>query len=340
MKKWMMGMMIALLAIGTMAAAPEALPELQNFAAMKAKSATQIAGGTLYVSGNFVNSTNSHSYVVVPFVGTPEEVLREIMQWYDVSFEPISTNDDMAIAINLNDNNGRVLFSGYNWFKMKKNQDGQWILPSGANVIKDWWLSYRQPVQIGKAGEYYGAYLYIRNDAGKIIDGKWYEIDESGKLMFPQDMVGAGTLIVYGSDGSQVAYDLRDGGKKITGVVTMQVEADMSGIFESIPETIGTFTLRPQSYGGHGEAKPIRVNLTVRRTINLIGSTSEGERAIKVTVLKFGTSDGEPQVFNARTDGVIPVELEPGKYIMYYTWENGFDTFDHESYYPYGDKGG
>lgn len=338
MKKKMMMvcmMVIGLLPIASKAAKfPDSFPQLASREEFITWACRHVGGGIAYVSGTFVSSTNSQTYVEVTTNVTDPRIVLKALASETLGFEPVATNDWVSSVIMIRDAYFHTLFYGVNSIKLTKTSTGDWSLPANANQIKVNQLNYWQSVYVGP--DVYGAQLIIRNKSGDIIGYEWYEAYNGWLNYYPTSRFGAGHLILYGYDNTSQPYDLRNGGQKVTTslVSLLGLSGDMSSLITYVPDDTVEIKVNPFSQNGYGEVNPVELKLTATRTVNFSGLTTEGEPAIEVIVTEMETGE---EIRKPIAEGAsVGISLKAGRYHVGMKWRDGFGT--RQDYYG-GDKG-
>lgn len=326
MKKFVL---VLSLMLGLLPGVSQALPDNLWYLASRQNYITwasaRVAGGDAYISGNVVNSTNSSPFVDVTTNALPKVVLSALASKL-VSFEPLNTNDQFSAVISLRDADWHTLFMGVNPFQLTKASDGNWVLPSGVGAIHITDVYYWAEIPVGT--DVYAAGMYVRDQNGKQVGFQWFNVN-NGVMEFATPFLGGGEILLYTPTGS-VAFDLRHGGQRITmNVVSMNLTGDMSALVTEVSETVGSIVDNPVSQNGVGLDKPYELTVTAKRTINVSGSTTEGEPATQVIVVNMDT-----KVMQKINIGSVPakVDFDPGTYQLDFIWRDGFGTYRPTAY--------
>jgi hypothetical protein len=309
---------------------PDNLASISSKAARKVESSRNIAGATAYYSADgMVYSTNITPWVDISTNSVdPERVLQSLAE-HLITFQVThpATDTVWLVAI-LRDANYHTLFVGSHSFKLIRTPSGDWDMPIGAEVLKMRVVT-RHNVWVGE--DVYWAQLQYRDQYGN-LNGESYEVVDGWLRDFPDARIGGGDLVLYQNNGNQTVYDLRNGGEQIIPTaVAGHAVGSMDDLFTNVSETVGSYVLRPISQNGYGDAKAIRIDVTTERTIHFSGLTTEGERAVQVTVINVDT--GVKTVMPIPAGGTTGVKMSSGLNRVYMDWENGFDTFQSDRYY-------
>lgn len=337
MKKLIMFAFFALVAKSVMAM-PESLPQLENQAAYASWALSQVGGGYAYVSGNFLYTNGVTTFNEVTNDDGYKAVLSELGSKV-VAFKPADPeHDDVYSVVVLRDRSWHTLFTGVHWYRMEKNAQGKWVAPADAGLVQIDHLNYWQYIYVGNDVD--SARMDLRNEFGQQIGSENIQV-EDGWIMFNITMAGGGNLIL-GNQYGETGYNLRDGGRKIeSDLVSTNIVGDISTFVTNVAETVGHYTLQPESHHGYGHAKLIEMTVSSYRSIYFSGLTTEGEWADKVTVEDATTGEILQEI---PMDAGRPARIElkphgysvPRTYHIHFRWENGFDEFRPQDYYGNG----
>jgi hypothetical protein len=314
---------------------PAGYPQFADYDKCVTWASRQVAGGYAYVSGTFIEATNSQTFVEVSTNVHDPVIVLKLLASKVVSFMPTHPEiDPISTAMVLRDKNWHVLFSGANWnIRLVQTPTGEWMLPEGAEEIEVNTLAYYQYVYVGQ--NVYWAYVDVRNEDGTHQGYRYLNIQD-GWLEFSTDLLGAGDLILYTQTDGVVGYNLQNGGERITSdLQMMNIRGDISSLIQEIPETEGSIKVNPVSQDGYGVSRPVHVVITANRTLQVSGVTTEGIPAVKVIVVNMETgSEQEIEI------GDVPakVDLVPGDYHFNFEWKGG--QFGKSPYGPVSSGGG